>query len=85
MLFRGQSIWSQTPPQSKTRYGTLLHWREAAKWAGVAWATFSELDTDEQGMIIAQYECMTRLEALEAQAAQRDHAVAMQRAKARAR
>jgi hypothetical protein len=67
------------------RYGNLMHYREAAKWAGIPWATFETLEPEEQGMTIAQYECMTRLEALEIEHQRRESEAARQRAAAKAR
>ena len=62
-----------------------MHYREAAKWASVSWSAFQDLDEDEQGAIIAHYECMTRLEALEIEHNRRESEARHQRAKAKAR
>ena len=62
----------------------MLHYREAAKWAGVSWAVFCDLALDEQAGIIAHYETMTRLEAVEAEDHRREAEVARQRARAKA-
>jgi hypothetical protein len=43
----------------------MLHWREAARFALVPWYTFRRLEADEQAAIIAHYETINRIEALE--------------------
>lgn len=52
-------------PSGNWAYSPALHWREAARWAGVLWC-WERMERDEQARVVAQYETITRLEALDA-------------------
>jgi len=43
----------------------MLHFREAARWANYSWTEFCELSTDDQAAVIAHYETIRKIEAIE--------------------
>jgi hypothetical protein len=51
-------------PRGQVSYSQELHYREAARWAHYQWHQFTQLDTDEQAGIIAHYEVIHRIDAI---------------------
>jgi hypothetical protein len=58
--------------------------RSAAKWRGITWEYFSELDTQAQAGYLAEYETAGRLQALEAEHQRREQARKQRQARAAA-
>jgi hypothetical protein len=67
VTFRSRDIWQQQAPPGDISYSELYHWRTVAKWRGLTWEAFCDLDTDSQAGYIAEYECVMRLQTLEAE------------------
>jgi hypothetical protein len=42
-----------------------LHYREAARWALYTWQQFCDLSDDEQAAVVAHYETIRKIEAIE--------------------
>lgn len=53
-------------PKGKINYTAELHYREAARWAGYNWSEFLALEDFQQAGVIAHYETIHRIEAVEA-------------------
>jgi hypothetical protein len=54
-------------PAGGASYSQVYHWRSVARWRGLTWEAFCELDVDAQAGYIAEYETEMRLAALEAE------------------
>lgn len=54
-------------PRGRASYSQVYHWRSAARWRGLTWEQWCELDADAQAGYIAEYETELRLSALEAE------------------
>lgn len=79
--FRGRDIFSIPVPRSGAQYGALYEVMEAARWRGLTDAQFDALDADSQARIVAHFRVHHQLEAVIAQAQQRE-AEARQKRKA---
>lgn len=76
VTFRGRDIFSYSVPRAGLQCNAIFEWRQAAKWAGVEWSTFCDLDGYEQSAIVAQYLTHMQLEAvLEQDRIQRERAL----------
>jgi hypothetical protein len=67
VTFRNRDIWQQSSPKGDVSYSAIFHWRKVAKWRGLTWEVFCELEPDAQAGYIAEYECEARLSSLEAE------------------
>lgn len=54
-------------PAGNASYSAVYHWRSVARWRGITWEAWCDLDTDAQAGYIAEYETEMRLRALEAE------------------
>ena len=84
MTFQGRDIWRITTPKGDVSYHRLYHWRSAARWRGLTWEAFAELDESAQAAYIAEYETALRLETLQAETRRKADARAARQARARA-
>lgn len=71
-------------PRSGARYGSLFERMEAAHWRGYKDEEFDRLEPFDQARIVAHYRCHFQLEAVIAQAAQRDAEIRAKRGKTKA-
>lgn len=62
--YRGQDVFTISVPRSGIAYSPLLEWRLAARWAGYTFEQFTELEGDEQSMIVASYRANNQIEAV---------------------
>lgn len=49
------------------RHNAVLLWVKAARWHGITWEHFCDLDGDRQSFLIASYVTVMQCEAVEAQ------------------
>jgi hypothetical protein len=61
----GKALDRWRVPSGATRYSWGFHLRRVARWRGMAWEAFSELDVDAQAAYIAEYETEQRISAVE--------------------
>lgn len=63
--YNNRDIFDYTLPKGKVRYDWELHCREVARWAGYTWIEFLDLDDTEQVAVIAHYDVIHTIEAIQ--------------------
>jgi hypothetical protein len=71
VTFLGRPLGRYRTPPGRARSSAIFHWRSCARWRGLSWEHFRDLDPDDQAAYLAEYETTMALEYLEAEASRK--------------
>ena len=65
-MYRGRDVFAYRQiPRSGVRYGIMLEWYLASRWAGLDWfGAFNDLDGEDMAFIVAAYRTNMQIEAV---------------------